>query len=218
MSYFTEHGGGDDRRHAAATRRNREPILDVLRRVLPAQGTVLEIGSGTGEHAVYLAPRLMPRFWQPTDIEPANLKSIVAWVRESPSTNILPPISLDAAASEWPIEREPRPDPPVTAIFSANVIHISPWSVCLGLIGGAGRILPEGGVLALYGPFKMKGRHTAPSNEAFDESLRARDPSWGVRDLTEIENLTGEMGLHLDDVVDMPANNKVAVFSRSRSS
>ena len=215
MSYFSGHPEGDDRRNASATLRNRDPILEVLKRILPPTGTVLEVGSGSGEHGIFFAPRLSPRVWQPTDIDPGNLKSIAAWIRETPVDNIRPPIALDAAAASWPVEQGEGLNPPINAIFSANVIHISPWQVCVGLFRGAGRLLPQGGVLALYGPFKINGRHTAPSNEAFDASLRASDPSWGVRDLTEIERLAAEERLRLQEVADLPANNKMVVFCRS---
>jgi SAM-dependent methyltransferase len=194
--------------HAPATLRNREPILAVLDRVLPEQGLVLEIASGTGEHATYFAPRLRGVIWQPTDREPAALDSIAAWTAERAATNVRPPLVLDVCASTWPIEA-------ADAIFCANMIHIAPWEAALGLFRGADRIVPAGGVLVLYGPFMIDHRHTAPSNAAFDESLRARDPSWGVRDLGEVSDVARKHGFQLLELVEMPANNLTIVFERT---
>ena len=195
-------------KHAPATLRNREPILAVLDRVLPEQGFVLEIASGTGEHATYFAPRLPGVIWQPTDRDAASLDSIAAWTAELAATNVRPPLVLDVCASTWPVES-------ADAIFCANMIHIAPWEAALGLLAGAGRILPVGGVLVLYGPFMVDHRHTAPSNAAFDESLRARDPAWGVRDLGEVTEVARTHGLALLERIEMPANNLMVVLERT---
>lgn len=194
--------------HAPATLRNREPILAVLDRVLPEAGLVLEIASGTGEHATYFASRLPGLTWQPTDRDAAALDSIAAWTAERAATNVLPPLLLDVCASVWPVGS-------ADAMFCANMIHIAPWEAALGLLRGAGRILPAGGVLVLYGPFMIDHRHTAPSNAAFDDSLRARDPAWGVRDLGEVSEVARTHGLQLLERIEMPANNLTIVLERT---
>lgn len=194
------------KRYASATLRNREPILRVLRRWLPASGAVLEIASGSGEHAAFMAPHFPALIWQPTDAEPAALDSIAAWRDDSAAANLLAPLRLDVCEA-WPVER-------ADAIFCANMVHIAPWDCAVALIEGAGRVLSPGGVLILYGPFRLAGRHTAPSNEAFDMDLRARDPRWGVRDLEAIGKLAQAAGLdHLDSVA-MPANNLSVVWRK----
>jgi SAM-dependent methyltransferase len=196
----------DTKRHAAATLRNREPILAVLRRWLPVTGTVLEIASGSGEHAAFMAPRFPALIWQPTDAEPAALDSITAWRDECGAANLLAPLRLDVRG-EWPVAR-------ADAIFCANMVHIAPWECAVALVKGTGRVLRPGGVLILYGPFRLGGRHTAPSNAAFDLDLRARDPNWGVRDLEAIGALAQAAGLdHLDSVA-MPANNLSVIWRR----
>ncbi|ASC70844.1 hypothetical protein XM38_017910 [Halomicronema hongdechloris C2206] len=163
----------DHRRHAPATARNREPILQVLERVLPPQGTVLEIASGSGEHAIFFAPRLAGRHWLPSDIDPSALTSIEAWRQTHPCDSLAAPVRLDATDSAWPqtVTQHVPENCPVVAIVTINMIHISPWQSCLGLMAGAGALLPPQGVLYLYGPFQRHGRHTAPSNEAFDRSF-----------------------------------------------
>jgi len=190
-----------------AARRNREPILGVLRRVLPARGTVLEIASGSGEHAVHFAAALPRLSWQPTDDDPDALASIAAYRDDAGLPNLLPPIALDAAAPSWPVAH-------ADAVVSINMIHIAPWSAAEGLIAGAGRLLAPGAVLYLYGPFKENGHHTAPSNAAFDASLRASNKKWGVRDLGEVSALAGRHGLDFAERVAMPANNLSVVFRR----
>lgn len=211
----------DARQYAPATQRNREPILEVLSQVLPPTGTVLEVSSGTGEHAVFFAPRLHGRKWIPSDPNPVARASIAAWREQSQADNLYPPIALDACDSLWAIERDELPEPlqhidlkrdPIVAIVNINMIHIAPWSACLGLMAGAGRILPAGGILYLYGPFKQGGRHTAPSNAAFDESLGAQNPEWGVRDLDEVVAVAREQRLSLVKTYAMPANNLSVVF------
>jgi hypothetical protein len=198
----------DLRRYAPATERNREPILAVLQQVLPPTGTILEISSGTGEHGIFMAPQLAPRCWLPSDPNPDARASISAWQRFAPCDNMYPPIDLDASSSEWLVESKD----PITAIVNINMIHIAPKSAYLGLFAGANRILPIGGILYLYGPFKQGGVHTAPSNEAFDASLRSQNPEWGVRDLEEITTVAQSHNLALQQVYSMPANNLSVVF------
>jgi SAM-dependent methyltransferase len=188
-----------------AVARNRDPILAVLRRVLPARGTVLEIASGTGEHAVHFAAGLPHLTWQPTDPDTDALASIAAHRASAQLPNLLAPLVLDACAPTWPVTR-------ADAVVAINMIHIAPWSAAKGLLAGAGRLLAPGGVLYLYGPFKENGRRTAPSNAAFDASLRARDTRWGVRDLDAVAALAREHGLALSERVAMPANNLSLVF------
>ena len=197
----------DPRRFAPATQRNREPILDVLSRVLPGSGTILEVGSGTGEHAVWFAQHLRPLVWQPSDPDPHMRRSIVAHAAVAGCPTLREPIDVDATAAVWPITE-------AAAVVSINMIHIAPWAAAAGLVAGAARIVPGDGVLYLYGPFRCNGRHTAPSNQAFDDSLRAQNPDWGVRDLEALETLAASHGLSLDEVVEMPANNLSVIFRR----
>ena len=196
---------------APAVARNREPILAVLRRVLPEHGLVLEIASGSGEHAVYFAAALPHLNWQPTDPDPEARASIAAYRAATALPNVLPPLALDAAAAHWPVTEI---DVQIDAIVSINMIHIAPWVAAEGLMAGAERLLPERGVLFLYGPFREHGRHTAPSNAAFDESLRARNREWGVRDLDEVAALASRHGFALEERIAMPANNLSVVFRR----
>lgn len=213
----------DARQHAPATERNREFIVEVLGRVLPARGTVLEVGSGTGEHAVFFAPRLSPRVWQPSDPNPRMRASIAAWRQHFPSDNLCEPLELDVCASVWSVETSGSAElldrvefntSAIAAIVSINMIHIAPWEACLGLMAGAGRILPPRGILYLYGPFKKGGQHTAPSNAAFDEALRTENPSWGVRDLDDVVAAADAQHLTLLETIQMPANNLSVVFQR----
>lgn len=213
----------DDRQYAPATQRNREPILEVLLQVLPSAGTVLEVSSGTGEHAVFFAPRLAPRLWVPSDPNPQARASIAAWRRAVPAENLYPPIALDVRDPVWAIEQKPLPEElqgldleqnPVRAIVNINMIHISPWSATLGLMAGAARLLPSGGVLYLYGPYRQNGRHTAPSNAAFDQSLKLQNPEWGVRDLEAVIAAAAAAGLAFVRIWEMPANNLSVVFQK----
>ncbi len=201
----------DPRRYAPATTRNREAILDVLRRVLPPEGLLLEIASGTGEHAAFMAPALPEGLrWQPSDAEPLALAGIDAHARAAGSGRIEPALLLDAASPTWPV---PRAD----AVFAANLVHIAPFRVAEGLLDGAGRVLVPGGPLVLYGPFKRQGAHTAASNDAFDWQLRLQNPAWGVRCLdTEMAPVAAAAGLVLDAVIPMPANNLTVIWRRQR--
>ncbi len=198
------------KRSAPATERNREPIAAVLREVLPERGTLLEIASGTGEHAAFFAGLFPDLLWQPTDPDPGALASIAAWREEAGVGNLLEPLRLDAAAEPWPIAS-------ADAILCVNMVHISPWAATEGLMRGAGELLAAGAPLLLYGPYRRSGVPTAASNQAFDESLRARNPQWGLRDLEAVEAEAERHGLRLERVVEMPANNLTLVFRASSS-
>lgn len=188
--------------------RNKQPIFEVLARVLPESGTVLEIASGTGQHAAYFAERLPRWQYQPSDVEAANLASIAAWRDEARLPNLLPPVALDVCVEPWPIAN-------VEAMYCANLLHISPEECTVGLFRGAARHLTTTGVLVVYGPYRVGGAHTAPSNERFDQDLRQRDPRFGVRDLEHVVAVAGEHGLVLAERLEMPANNQSLVFRRT---
>jgi len=194
------------KQHAPATSRNRVPILGVLKRWLPATGLVLEIASGSGEHAAFFAGQFPKLQWQPSDASPQALASIAAWRAEAGLANLREPVRLDVR-EPWPVDR-------ADALFSANMIHIAPWECALALLAGAGRVLSPGGVLILYGPFKVGGHHTAPSNQAFDADLRARNPAWAVRDLEAVGAAAQAAGLDHLDTMPMPANNLSVVWRR----
>lgn len=198
------------RRHAPAAERNREPILGVLRRVLPPRGVVLEIASGTGQHVAHFASALPALVFQPSDRDDQDFASITAWCADGGVQNVRDPLVLDVTSDPWP-----ETVGTVDAVFNANMIHIAPWEACLGLLRGAGAHLAPGGVLVTYGPYKLGGVHTAPSNEAFDLDLRARDPRWGVRDLDDVARVAAAHGLVLEERVAMPANNFTVVFRRA---
>lgn len=200
----------DARLRSPATARNRGPILAVLQRVLPPGAKVLEIASGAGEHAVFFAAAMPGLDWHPSDPDAHARASIAAWTEAEALPNVRAPRDIDARKPVWGVEAEA----PFDAIVSCNMVHISPWESALGLIAGAQRLLKPGGLLFLYGPFMRDGRHTAPSNEAFDASLKARDPSWGVRDLADVEREANKCGLVLSEVVEMPANNLSVIFKR----
>jgi SAM-dependent methyltransferase len=193
------------RRHAPATARNREPIAAVLAETLSAEGLVLEVASGSGEHCAWFADRFPKLEWQPSDPDDEARASIAAWCEDLP--NVLPPLDLDAAAVEWPIGA-------VDAVLCVNMVHISPWKATLGLMAGAGRLLAPGAPLVLYGPYRQQGVPTADSNEAFDASLRARDPRWGLRQVEDVSAAAAARGLVLQRIVPMPANNLSLVFRR----
>ena len=196
-------------RAAPSTARNRDPILLVLKPRLPAAGLVLEVASGFGEHAVYNAAALPGLQWQPTDWDAASLPGIEAWRAHAALPNLLPPLQLDAACPDsWPLER-------ADVVVNINMIHISPWAATEGLMIGAGRILPPGGLLFLYGPYIEAEAKTAPSNLAFDQSLRSRDPAWGIRHLDQVKALAATQGLALAERIAMPANNLALFFRRT---
>jgi cyclopropane fatty-acyl-phospholipid synthase-like methyltransferase len=195
------------KRSSPSAERNKAPLLEVLRRVLPSAGTLLEVGSGTGQHASYFAEHLPGLIFQPSDLDSENITSIRAWARDAALANLRPPIELDVTAEDWGVGR-------VDAIFSANMIHIAPWACARGLFAGVARHLADAGVFVLYGPFRIDGRHTAASNAAFDADLRARDPSFGVRDLEAVQDLARAGALRLVERIEMPANNQCLVFAR----
>jgi SAM-dependent methyltransferase len=198
----------DHRLQAPATLRNREPILDVLREVLPPSGLVLEIASGSGEHAVYFAQHLPRLTFQPSDPDAAALQSIAAWTRDAGVTNVLPPVLLDASSSDWPAAT-------ADAMICINMIHISPWRASEGLMQGAAKLLRPGSPLYLYGPYRRADVVTAPSNDAFDAALRERNAEWGLRDLEAVAKLAHSVGFSAPAITEMPANNLSVVFRRN---
>ena len=203
-----EESGGDARLHAPATARNRAPIAAALADWLPSSGCVLELASGTGEHAVHFAACFPDLTWQPSDPDAIHRRSIAAHRQSAGPANLLPPLDIDVTAADWPLTG------PVAAMVCCNMIHIAPWAAAEGLIAGAGRHLTPGGGLYLYGPFRRGGAHTAPSNAAFDDSLRARNPDWGVRALEDVTALAAAAGLAPPQVREMPANNLSLWFAR----
>ena len=196
-----------ERETAPSAERNKDPILGVLRGVLPPRGRVLEVGSGTGQHVALFAKQLPGLTFQPSEMDVAKHASIRAWVREAGLTNVEPPIAFDVSQLPWPVKQ-------ADAIVCINVIHISPWEATLGLMQESGRLLPRGGVLVTYGPYRRGGQHTAASNEEFDGWLRNRDPRWGVRDMDEVAAAAMHCGLALEEAREMPANNFTLVFRR----
>ena len=198
-----------DKRHAPATGRNREAITNVLRGVLPARGTVLEVASGSGEHVIHFAQSFPALEWQPSDPDPVALRSIAGWIAEAGVRNVAPPVILDASGDDWPVTR-------ADAILCINMVHISPWMATLGLLRRAARLLPPDGLLYLYGPYFQPGIETAPSNLAFDQSLRSRNPAWGLRDVSEVAAAAERSGFRLADSVPMPANNLSLIFRSGR--
>jgi SAM-dependent methyltransferase len=199
--------GGDLRRVAPHVARNAEAIIDVLRSVLPATGHVLEIASGSGEHALHFARAFPDLIFQPSDPDPQALASIEAWREAEGPPNLLRPMMLDAQEASWPVDR-------ADAILCINMVHISPWAATQGLLAGAGRLLGPGAPLYLYGAYRREGVATAESNEAFDRSLKARNPEWGLRRLEDVVAEAAQHGLALERVVEMPANNLSVVFRR----
>jgi SAM-dependent methyltransferase len=215
-SFFAPAPQPDGRLDAPAFHRNHGPIWSVLApHLASAKGDVLEAGSGTGQHVVEFARKSPQLTWWPSDYDPQHLQSIEAWRAHAALPNIKPARFIDLSAPDWGLSAEDsKMLTNLTAIFCANVIHIAPWAVAEGLLTRAASRLRQDGTLFLYGPFKRNGAHTAPSNEAFDQSLKGRDPSWGVRDIAEVEPLARANGLSLLDVVPMPANNMTLVFTR----
>ena len=188
--------------------RNKGPILDVLSRVLPKRGVVLEIASGTGQHVVHFAKALPGLTWQPSDPDPELCKSVALRVREEQLANINPPVELDVTRLPWPLRT-------ADAVVCINMIHVAPWSATSALFKGAKALLPTGGVLYLYGPYRRFGQHTSKSNEQFDSDLRAQDPAWGLRDDEAVAEAAASSGFALAEVVAMPANNFSVIFKRT---
>ena len=195
------------KREAPAAARNRQPILEVLQPRLPEKGLVLEIASGTGEHVVHYAAARPDLTFQPSDPDVDSRASVDDWVRTLGLTNVRPALEIDVTRSTWPVEQ-------ANAVLCCNMIHIAPWEAAVGLITGAARLLPPGGLLFTYGPYRRGGRHTAPSNEAFDQDLRRRNPAWGVRDLETVIELARGQGFLPPEIVEMPANNLSLLFTR----
>ncbi|HZP18907.1 MAG TPA: DUF938 domain-containing protein [Bauldia sp.] len=202
--------GADRRMFSPAAARNSAPILAVLKRILPPNGVVLEIGCGTGEHAVHFAGAMPGLTWLPSDLDSDARASTASWTKFAGLGNILAPLDIDVCAQAWGVEQAA----PFDALVSLNMVHIAPWAASLGLFAGAGRLLRAGGLLFLYGAFMRDGGHTAPSNAAFDASLKARNPSWGVRDIADLERVGETSGLRLRETIPMPANNMSLVFSK----
>lgn len=190
-----------------APERNKDPILEVLRRVLPERGTVLEIASATGQHIAHFAAALPDLAWQPSDVTDEHLRNLVARRDHAALQNLLPPIRLDVTELPWPVG-------PVSAIYNANMIHISPWQTTLGLFQGAGQVLPSGAPLVTYGPYSVDGQHVSDSNREFDQSLRSRNRDWGVRDIVDVTRVASEHGFLLEEQVAMPANNFTLVWRK----
>ncbi len=202
----------DLRQYASATLRNRDPIFEVLVNVLPPTGNILEIASGTGEHAVYFAPKLKNHQWIPSEPDAMRRESIDSWRKFCPSPNCHSPKNINVLNSTW---TDGLTELEITAIVNINMIHISPWEACLGLLQGAGSLLPSTGILYLYGPYKQGGKHTSPSNQSFDDSLRHQNQAWGVRNLEDVIEIAEEQGFKLMKTVTMPANNLSVIFQKS---
>ncbi|MDH3231195.1 MAG: class I SAM-dependent methyltransferase [Alphaproteobacteria bacterium] len=196
---------------APAAVRNTRPILDVLADVVPAAGRALEIASGTGQHIAAFAAAFPGIHWQPSDPGAEARDSIAAWVADSGLANLAPPLDLDVTHGDWPAAG----GGPWDIMVCINMIHIAPWAACLGLMDGAGTLLRPGGALYLYGPYRRDGGHTAPSNEAFDQSLRARNPEWGVRGMEDVAQIAAVRGLAWERTVPMPANNFSLVLRKT---
>ncbi len=201
---FVFEASAEAKRNAPATERNRDAITSVLKGYLPPQGTALEIASGTGEHIVHFAAQFPNLIWQPSDCDALALTSIAAWSAEFGGDNLLAPVHLDAA-SEWPVKK-------VAAIVCINMVHISPWSATQGLVRNAGRTLPQGGLLYVYGPFRKNGLPTAASNEEFDANLKSRNADWGLRFVEDVAQEALQYGLSLEEAIEMPANNLSLIF------
>jgi SAM-dependent methyltransferase len=203
----------DGRLDAPAFHRNHAPIWSVLARFLVC-GDVLEIGSGTGQHAAFFARQAPSLTWWPTDHLDSHLRSIDAWRAHAALANLRPPVQLDASQADWRLAERGLPSQ-FAALFCANVIHIAPWPVAQGLFAGAGRHLASASRLFLYGPFKRDGAHNSPGNETFDAGLRRDNPDWGVRDTADLRKLAASNELRLTELIEMPANNAILVFERA---
>ena len=202
-------------RFSAAAERNRQPILETLRQLLPERGVALEIASGTGQHAAWFAAGLPRWQWQPSDRQADGFASIAAWCAQAGVANVRAPVVLDVLAPSWPATG-PAFDAPFDALFCANMLHIAPWATCAGLMQGAARHLADDGQLLVYGPFLEADVPTSPGNRAFDASLREQDPAWGLRQLDAVQAQARQAGLTLHRRMPMPANNLLLVFRRAR--
>ncbi|MCZ6719709.1 MAG: DUF938 domain-containing protein [Gammaproteobacteria bacterium] len=197
----------DGRWVSVSAERNKGPILEILKRILPSKSLVLEIGSGTGQHVVHFASALPALTWQPSDPDGEFRESISLWATAEKLSNVNVPVDLDVCRHPWPV-------PNVDAVLSINMVHIAPWAATEALLAGASDVLSDGGVLYLYGPYRRFGRHTAPSNEAFDAQLRGRNPDWGLRDMEEVVRLAEDAGFEHGETINMPANNFSLVFRK----
>lgn len=206
--WLIDEAGAEARRHAPATLRNRDAITDVLREWLPCAGMVLEIASGSGEHAVHFAQAFPQLVWQPSDREPAALQSIAAWTADAGLTNVLPPLLIDVSQAEWPIDR-------ADVIVCINMVHISPWSASEALFAHSAKLLDKRSLLFLYGPFIRHDVTTSQSNLAFDASLKQRDPAWGLRDVADLDALAKHCGFDRTALIEMPANNLSLLYRRA---
>lgn len=209
----------DLRQYAPATERNRDPIWQVLSPLLPEQGVVFEVASGTGEHSVYFAPKSPHLSWLTSDLNPTAIASIQAWQAHCPVENLFPPLSLDVTVDHWWLNvthflDQNQLESKIAALININMIHISPWEATQGLMAGAEGLLKPGGLLFLYGPYKRLGQHTAPSNQQFDQSLRSRNSRWGVRDLEAVIEAAANHNIRFIDAIAMPANNFSLVLRR----
>ncbi len=196
-----------DRLSWPAPERNKEPILAVLRDTLPETGTVLELAAGSGQHTAFFAGHFPNLTWQASEPEEEYRRSIQAWIQHDGLTNAPPPMELDTRGEAWPIDS-------FDAVLCCNMIHISPWESCTGLMAGVGKGLSPGGALIFYGPFSIDGKHTADSNREFDESLKSRDPSWGVRDMADVTALAADYGLAFERKIEMPSNNLCVIYRK----
>lgn len=197
----------DGRIVSPSAERNKGPIAEILLRVLPAQGDVLEVSSGTGQHVLHFAQAMPHIRWQPTERDADSLKSIASWLGQTPASNVNAPLRLDVYDGIWPAHG-------VAAIVCINMIHIAPPSTSEALLRGAGNVIVPGGMLFLYGPYRRLGQHTSPSNKAFDERLKAENPEWGVRNLEDVVQFASTVGFELEQTHDMPANNLAVVFRK----
>jgi hypothetical protein len=197
----------DGRIFSPSAERNKGPIAEILMRVLPAQGEVLEVSSGTGQHVLHFAQAMPHIHWRPTERDADSLKSIASWLVLIPAPNVSAPLRLDVYDTIWPAHD-------VAAVVCINMIHIAPLSAAEALLRGAGNVIASGGILFLYGPYLRQGRHTSLSNKAFDERLKAGNPRWGVRNLEDVVHLASTVGLELEQTHDMPANNLAIVFRK----
>ena len=200
----------DPRRYAPATARNRDPLLQVLKSLLPQTGTILEIASGTGEHACYFAPAFGDTVWQPSDTDESAIASINAHRQADAPANLASPLYLNVMESEWPVSA-------ADAVLCVNMVHIAPWACCESLLQGCAHVLPPGAPLVLYGPFKRDGAHTAPSNVEFDQTLRRQNADWGIRDMGEIAEAGKARGLTIEDPITMPSNNFCLVLRQTNT-
>jgi SAM-dependent methyltransferase len=198
----------DGRIVSPSAERNKEPITELLIRVLPTQGDVLEVGSGTGQHVLRFGQAMLDIRWQPTERDADSLKSIASWLTCATLPNVNAPLHLDVHDEVWPVAE-------VAAVVCINMVHIAPLSATEGLLRGATNVIVPGGMLFLYGPYRRQGRHVSPSNEAFDKLLKAENPQWGVRNLEDVALLAASKGLELQETHDMPSNNLAVVFRKS---